>query len=186
MSLIGTVMREPAVDVATAGVRPDSGWETFVARDLVNAIDSRYRTIARGSARAIGGLSEGGYGAINIGLHHQDEFSVIESWSGYERAFPVPAIFGRSAALFAYNSPVDQVPLEWHELVASHMYIWFYSGADDPLLRENRQFADLLSQYGIQHQFLVVPNEGHSWRLWRAQEPQALLAASSHLTPAQG
>ena len=92
----------------------------------------------------------------------------------------------RSAALFAYNSPVDQVPLEWDELVASHMYSWFYSGADDPLLRENRQFADLLSQYGIQHQFLVVPNEGHSWRLWRAQESQALLAASSHLTPAQG
>jgi S-formylglutathione hydrolase FrmB len=36
--------------------------------------------------RAIGGLSEGGYGAINIALHHPREFSVVESWSGYRAA----------------------------------------------------------------------------------------------------
>ena len=35
------------------GVRPRDGWETFVARDLVHAIDARYRTIRRGSGRAL-------------------------------------------------------------------------------------------------------------------------------------
>jgi glutamyl/glutaminyl-tRNA synthetase len=34
-------------------------------------------------ARALVGLSEGGYGALNIGLHHPGEFHVLESWSGY-------------------------------------------------------------------------------------------------------
>src|SRR5437660_6277996 len=58
------------------GVGPGEGWETFVARDLVRAIDARYRTIADASGRAIGGLSEGGYGSLNIALHHPREFGV--------------------------------------------------------------------------------------------------------------
>ena len=29
------------------------------------------------------GLSAGGYGAVILGIHHLDRFSVIESWSGY-------------------------------------------------------------------------------------------------------
>src|SRR5438270_8987451 len=65
------------------GVRPHEGWETFVARDVVHAVEQRYRTTA---VRAIGGLSEGGYGALNIALHHPREFRVVESWSGYEQA----------------------------------------------------------------------------------------------------
>ena len=78
------------------GVRPpNSNWETFVARDLVHAVDSRYRTIRRGDARALAGLSEGGYGALNIGIHHPGEFRVLEDWSGYQRADPVASIFGR-------------------------------------------------------------------------------------------
>ena len=30
------------------GVRPHEGWETFVARDLVRAVDARFRTIRAG------------------------------------------------------------------------------------------------------------------------------------------
>src|SRR5438105_15586385 len=43
------------------GVGQGEGWATFVARDVVRAIDSQYRTIATRSGRAIAGLSEGGY-----------------------------------------------------------------------------------------------------------------------------
>ena len=39
------------------GVNRGNGWETFVARDLVQAIDARYRTIADGASRGLGGLS---------------------------------------------------------------------------------------------------------------------------------
>src|SRR5918911_792323 len=48
------------------GVRPNEGWATFMARDVVRAVDARFRTIDTGAGRALGGLSEGGYGAINI------------------------------------------------------------------------------------------------------------------------
>ena len=52
------------------GIHPHEGWETFVARDLVRTVDRRFRTIPGGRGRALAGLSEGGYGALNIGLHH--------------------------------------------------------------------------------------------------------------------
>src|SRR5437773_6093749 len=51
------------------GLGRSEGWRTFVSRDVVRAIDANYRTIASRTARGIGGLSEGGYGAINIALH---------------------------------------------------------------------------------------------------------------------
>src|SRR5437868_856157 len=68
------------------GVGPHEGWESFVAHDLVRAVDARFRTIRSDRARGIGGLSEGGYGAINIAIHHPGEFGLVESWSGYEKA----------------------------------------------------------------------------------------------------
>src|SRR4029079_958066 len=86
------------------GVRPHEGWATFVSRDLVRAVDARYRTIPTGAARAMAGLSEGGYAAIDIALHHPREFRVVESWSGYEQADPIRSIFGHSQEPRAGNT----------------------------------------------------------------------------------
>lgn len=46
------------------------GWETFVAHELVQAVDARYRTIARPESRGIAGHSMGGYGALRLGMRH--------------------------------------------------------------------------------------------------------------------
>jgi enterochelin esterase-like enzyme len=162
------------------GVRPHEGWATFVSRDLVRAIDSRYRTIPTGAARAIGGLSEGGYGAIDIALHHPREFRVVESWSGYERADPIRSIFGRSRARLAANSPLLQIDRAAPALHAAGTRFWFYSGSDDRLLGQNRQFAADLRRLGIPHRFLIRRG-GHNWALWRGNAAVALLAAARHL-----
>ena len=81
------------------GVGAHDGWETFVARDLVHAVDGRYRTIAVARGRVLAGLSEGGYGALNIGIHHPREFATLESWSGYQRADDIGSIFGHRRRL---------------------------------------------------------------------------------------
>jgi enterochelin esterase-like enzyme len=49
--------------------------ETALTHDLVNAIDSTYRTVPDRAARGIGGYSMGGYGAIRYVLAHPDVFS---------------------------------------------------------------------------------------------------------------
>jgi enterochelin esterase-like enzyme len=162
------------------GVRPGDGWETFVARDLVRTVDSRYRTIRAGWARALGGLSEGGYGALNIGLHHPGEFRVLESWSGYERAADLRSIFGHEQPLLARNSPLVQLPQDAAALKRAHTYVWFYTGSDDRLRGQNAAFAGELAREHIPYRFFVVRG-GHDWALWRGNAADAMLAASRHL-----
>ena len=162
------------------GVRPHENWSTFVWRDVVRAIDARYRTIRSGAGRAIGGLSEGGYGAIDIALHHPREFRVVESWSGYQLADPVPAIFGHDEALIARNSPLLQLRRDAAALRRAHDYFWFYSGSADPLRGQNARFARLLGALRIPHRYREVPG-GHNWALWRDQAAKSLLAASRRL-----
>jgi enterochelin esterase-like enzyme len=167
------------------GVRPHENWATFVARDVVRAVDARYRTIPTGAGRAIGGLSEGGYGAINIALHHPGEFHVVESWSGYELADPVRSIFGGNARLIADNSPLVRLPLVASALRRAHSYVWFYVGSSDGKVfrKQNSDFAAALARARIPHQFTFIAG-GHNWRVWRDRAPLALLAASSHLAHA--
>jgi enterochelin esterase-like enzyme len=162
------------------GVRASSGWETFLARDVVRAIDRRYRTIHSGAGRALAGLSEGGYGSLNVGFHHPGEFRVIESWSGYQRADPILSVFGRSHERLAYNSPQDFVDRVARRLRREGTYVWFYTSHGDRAFSQNVAFAHELARLRIRHRFVVVGG-GHTWRAWREKFPQAILAASRGL-----
>jgi enterochelin esterase-like enzyme len=162
------------------GVRPNEGWETFVARDLVRAIDARYRTIPTGAGRALGGLSEGGYGALNIGLHHPGEFRVLESWSGYERADPIRSIFGARQSLLTQNSPSLTLGAETKKLRRAHTYFWFYSGSTDHFLKQNQAFAAQLRRAHLPYRFFEVKG-GHNWALWRGNASRAMLAMARRI-----
>jgi enterochelin esterase-like enzyme len=163
------------------GVRPHEAWETFLARDVVRAVDAHYRTIRAGWARALVGLSEGGYGALNIGLHHPGEFHVLESWSGYEQADNIASIFGRRKALLRSNSPALILPAAARALRAAHTYVWFYSGSvDKNLLGQNTAFERELARARIDSHYTIVRG-GHDWALWRGQAANALYAACEHL-----
>jgi enterochelin esterase-like enzyme len=52
-------------------------FETFTAKDLVDYVDSHYRTIARRESRGLFGHSMGGYGTLRLGMKHADVFSAI-------------------------------------------------------------------------------------------------------------
>jgi enterochelin esterase-like enzyme len=164
------------------GIHRHEGWETFVARDVVNAVDAHFRTIRSGWARALVGLSEGGYGSLNIGAHHPGEFKVLESWSGYEVADNIDSIFDRKLALLRANSPELTFPKVARKLRAAHTYVWFYSGTKDNLLGQNERFEKELKKLRIPSHFFVL-HGGHDWRLWRGQASNALLAVDSHLSP---
>ena len=57
-------------------------WETYITRDLVEYIDSHYRTIPRRASRGLAGHSMGGYGAIRLAMKYPDVFSSIYVLSG--------------------------------------------------------------------------------------------------------
>lgn len=56
-------------------------WEDCVTRDLVGAIDAKYRTLADPSSRGIAGHSMGGFGAIHLGMRHPDVFGAVYAMS---------------------------------------------------------------------------------------------------------
>jgi enterochelin esterase-like enzyme len=143
-----------------------NAWNTFVARDVVGYVDSHYRTVAAPSARAIGGLSEGGYGAINIALHHPREFSVVESWSGYVKPDPLRSIFGPRLQLLSANDPRLLLRRAAPLLRRDHTYFWFYSGTEDRFRHQNRMFSHELTKLRIPNRFFESFG-GHNWALWR-------------------
>ena len=165
------------------GTTPDEAWATFVSRDVVNTIDARYRTIASPDARAIAGLSEGGYGAINIALQNPDEFRVVESWSGYMKAPHDHSIFGRDLQGVAANSPLGSVAEAAALLRKAHTYFWFYSGTTDPLHRQNRAFATELTRLHLPHAYHEFRG-GHNWALWRGTAWRSYLVAARRLAHA--
>jgi enterochelin esterase-like enzyme len=165
------------------GVRPHENWETFLARDVVRTVDARYRTIRSGRGRAIAGLSEGGYAALNIAIHHPGEFRVVESWSGYQRADPVFSVFGHDAALRRRNSPQLTIGAAAKRLNRAHTYFWLYSGTGDRALKENNTFVRTLKRLHLPHRYSVV-HGGHNWAIWRGRAVNAYLAASKRLARA--
>src|SRR5262249_2443927 len=56
-------------------------WGDFVATELVQAVDAKYRTIADRGSRGINGDSMGGYGALNVAFKHPDVFGSVSAHS---------------------------------------------------------------------------------------------------------
>ena len=144
--------------------------ESYVVNDVVRYIDSKYRTIPDAANRAIGGLSMGGFGAINIAVHHPDIFGSVISLGGYYYA--EGGIWGNNAAYMQQNSPADVLPAKkqaWKLL--------FFLGAgtqDQPYYTDTQQFAQELSGLHIPYH-LDIQQGYHSWAFWQTQMYNALL-----------
>jgi S-formylglutathione hydrolase len=52
-------------------------WENFNAVDLVQYVDSHYRTLPQTASRGIAGYCMGGYGAIKLAMKHPDVFGSL-------------------------------------------------------------------------------------------------------------
>ena len=59
---------------ANAAGMPDARYEDLIAGDLVQYMDTHYRTMATRESRAIAGISMGGFGSALIALRHPDLF----------------------------------------------------------------------------------------------------------------
>lgn len=163
-------------------------WETALDRDVVNYVDSHFRTIATRRGRALVGLSAGGYGAMIVALHNLDSFSVVESWSGYfhptDPSGDRPLRLG-SPSRTRRASAHTYVPSLKHAAAQHPMFIAFYVGTADRRFRaENEQFDDELSNAHVPHLFKLYPG-GHEQRVWTQHAAAWLALALNHLAPAR-
>jgi enterochelin esterase-like enzyme len=56
-------------------------FEDFIAKDVVDYIDSHYRTLAARESRGLAGHSMGGYGTVRIAMKHPEVFGAIYAMS---------------------------------------------------------------------------------------------------------
>jgi enterochelin esterase-like enzyme len=153
--------------------------ETYLTRTVVNAVDGHFRTVADRTGRAIGGMSSGGYGALNLGLRHQDLYSVVLSEMPYGDPGPVTrSLLGGSHALWLANSPEAYIPrLGFHHPMAVDLL----AGSRDPTRAEAGRLAAMLQARGQEAVDTVTPGANHTWRGAHAELPYALAFASQHL-----
>ncbi len=56
-------------------------WETYLVRDVVRAVDQRYRTMRRGASRGVAGHSMGAAAALRIAMRYPGGFSGVYAMS---------------------------------------------------------------------------------------------------------
>jgi enterochelin esterase-like enzyme len=138
--------------------------ENFVAFDLVHFIDQKYRTIPTPGYRAIGGFSMGGFGAMNIAVHHPDIFGSVISLAGYYTA--EGSIWGQNTAYMQANSPALVLP---GKPQAWKLRIFLGAATkDQPYYADTQQFILELKALHLNYTF-DLENGYHAWNVWEAQ-----------------
>ena len=175
--------RNAAIVVAPQGARSDNedheyldlktteNWPQAISHDLTRCIDSRFRTVANRSGRALVGLSAGGFGAMNIGLRNLATFGAVEAWSGYFEAtdpsgnhkLDLGSPQANAAAAVPRGADLKAAVKAHPTLIA------FYVGRqDDRFADDNESFDRALAREGVPHLFRTYPG-GHSGALWTSE-----------------
>ncbi len=122
------------------------------------------------------GSSLGAYHAMNIALRHPHHFARVVAFSGrYNLTEPV-GVFrdlfdGYYDDTIYFNTPTHFLAKLTDETLLSQLRqleILFVIGRQDPFLPNNQQFAAILCEKSIPHQFYVWDDEAHRPRYWRA------------------
>lgn len=143
-------------------------WGRYMAHDVVNEIDSQFRSISDASHRAIGGVSMGAHGAIQLAMNYPDTFTVVGAHSLVLRRYDTaPAYFGQPAD-FAKRDPVQLAPAKAELLRA--MDLWIDIGDHDEWANNAKLFDGELTS-------LKVP---HAWHEWSGDHSASYWSA--HLT----
>ena len=182
------------VDSAALGGPGD--YESAIAIDLIDYIDHNYRTEPRRDARAIAGLSMGGYGAVRMAFFYPESFTAVVTLSGalhqtnnipvIDEPLLVANLNQRAERKYhgAYGTPFDMklfVARNPFTRIAdlSRMQtppkILIMTGDDDGLnfYEGSTQLFIALRRAKLQAE-LRVENGGHDWVLWRKQLPDML------------
>ncbi len=145
-------------------------WGDFVAIDLVKHVDATFRTTATRETRAIGGLSMGGHGALQLAYNHPDVFSVAGAHSPTIRPFETSPEFFGDAAHFAKNDPIS---LAKNTEAPLRVLTWIDVGADDQWKSAAESLAAALAGKRAPVEFRQFEGDHDGW-YWKYYLPEYL------------
>jgi len=177
---------------------PTDKYESYILRELIPDVEKRFRVSQERAGRAVAGLSMGGYGAVKFGLKYPEMFALVASMSGAlevaswtEKELTAPGAT-RDSVMQTFgpvNSPtrgandifklVREVP---SERMASLPYFYLDCGTEDFLFKNSRDFAGLLVERKIPHEYRQLPGS-HNWQYWDRQIKEILKLSAQHLAP---
>ncbi len=145
---------------------PDNGprWADYVLYEVVPEVDRTYRTLPSATSRAVGGLSMGGLGALNLALRHPDVFGVVGGHSPSIRPTPDGQYSVLSGASFYDNDPIGYVQRGW---VDRRQAIWVDVGSSDNYRGYDELFRDAAFGRGLDLTWREFPGT-HEAEYWAA------------------
>jgi enterochelin esterase-like enzyme len=138
-------------------------WGDYVINDLIPHIDATYRTLRDRSARAIGGLSMGGWGALQLAFTHPDVFGDVGAHS--------PSLYPEGNVNIAFLGTGEEFakkdPLSLARTLdgLGSLQIWLDAGDQDPWIERTTALHQILQDRGIDHTWEPYPG-GHDWHYW--------------------
>jgi enterochelin esterase-like enzyme len=154
----------------------------YIAHDLVEWTDGRFRTRREPRARGIIGLSDGASAALILAFRHPETFGACGGHSGQyrlTRQWSLHRVLGPepySTRILDENSPTlvaDTVAARLRDLP-----IYFDVGTSDESLADNREFHRRLDSLGVAHTYREFAGT-HDWNYWRAHLRDSLIAVTS-------
>ncbi len=124
--------------------------------EVVNYIDTHYRTIAKKSSRAIAGLSMGGFHSLHISKEYPDMFDYIGLFSAAIRP-------NQAAKSSIYTDFEGKLKAQFDKHPALY---WIAIGNTDFLYNANVEYRKILDKNGYSYEY-YESNDGHIWKNWR-------------------
>lgn len=159
-------------------------YETYASNELVQWIDSKYKTIKDKNGRAITGLSMGGHGALYLAFRHQDVFGAAGTMSGGVDIRPFPENWDMAKRLGKYS----EQPEYWekytvinmlHLLTAKSLALIIDCGTEDFFYKVNENLHQQLLLRNIPHDYITRPG-AHNWTYWNNAVKYQLLFMSNY------
>jgi enterochelin esterase-like enzyme len=145
--------------------------ESHLLADVVPTVDADLRTVPSTGYRAIGGMSAGGYCALNLGLRHPGTFGAILDLSGLTYPTHTGGLSsllgtGPAARLAAYdNSPADYAARL--RATGPEPAVWLDAGRSDrEVVRAETTIRTVLAADGFDVRLRLRPG-GHTFAVWR-------------------
>lgn len=124
--------------------------------DVVNYIDSHYRTIRKKESRAIAGLSMGGFHSLHISKQYPDMFN-------YVGLFSAAILPNEGVKSPVYDNFDEKLAVQFSKKPALY---WIGIGNTDFLYKANEEFRKKLDDAGYKYTYFET-GEGHIWKNWR-------------------
>ena len=174
---------------------PNSKFETYITKEVIQKIDNTYRTVRSNKGRVITGLSMGGHGAMYLSTRHPDLFGAAGTMSGamdmnyskyslneefkktlIERFEKLLGTSDVSNEAFVRNSIINMS----ETIKKNGMAVIIDCGVDDFLIEVNRELHRRLVYNNTPHDYTERPG-AHTWEYWQTSLPYHLLFFSKVL-----